>query len=241
MAYINIICPNCGGTAQIEAGRSAMCPYCACELHTPAGGDQGFAFAPEPEPEFLSGTQFANTDLEFAEPEFVQPDIGLAAPAQMQMQQPVQASYSPQQLAEADSKRRNWYYINGALITAQTLMFALGILFTVKGYRIGVPLILTWVLTLCRSLRHDAPRGRLHQQKAIFQEQIYRGDHAALAQRRNFIGSRRHFVCDSCRTARHVLIHLHYYSPIRRNMKRGNQNGTEYLLLPEMRQRNDVI
>ena len=146
MAYINIICPNCGGTAQIEAGRSAMCPYCACELHTPAGGDQGFAFAPEPEPEFLSGTQFANTDLEFAEPEFVQPDIGLAAPAQMQ--QPVQASYAPQQLAEADSKRRNWYYINGALITAQTLMFALGILFTVKGYRIGVPLILTWVLTL---------------------------------------------------------------------------------------------
>lgn len=82
MAYINIICPNCGGTAQIEAGRSAMCPYCACELHTPAGGDQGFAFAPQPD--FLSGTQFANADLEFAQPEFAQPDIGLAAPAQMQ-------------------------------------------------------------------------------------------------------------------------------------------------------------
>ena len=34
------------------------------------------------------------------------------------------------------------------MIVAQTMMFALGILFTVKGYRIGVPLILTWVLTL---------------------------------------------------------------------------------------------
>ncbi|MBP0975485.1 MAG: hypothetical protein J6P20_05415, partial [Oscillospiraceae bacterium] len=46
MAFINIVCPNCGGKAQIESGRSAMCPYCACELNAQQE-DQGFAFAKE--------------------------------------------------------------------------------------------------------------------------------------------------------------------------------------------------
>jgi DNA-directed RNA polymerase subunit RPC12/RpoP len=23
-----LVCPNCGGEAQLEAGRSAICPYC---------------------------------------------------------------------------------------------------------------------------------------------------------------------------------------------------------------------
>lgn len=148
MAFINIICPNCGGKAQLEAGRSAMCPYCARELHAPEG-EGGFAFAPQPEQEFLRDVQFAETDLQFAEADFAQPDVQFAQPTvQMQPSQPAQYMFPPQQLAEAQGKRRNWYLINSAMITAQTLMFALGILFTVKGYRIGVPLILTWVLTL---------------------------------------------------------------------------------------------
>lgn len=150
MAFINMICPNCGGKAQLEAGRSAMCPYCARELNAPEG-EGGFAFAPPPEQEFLRDVQLAEADMQFAEPDFAQPDIQFAQPpVQMQAAPPqtAQYMYPPQQLAEAQGKRRNWYLINSAMITAQTLMFALGILFTVKGYRIGVPLILTWVLTL---------------------------------------------------------------------------------------------
>ena len=45
-------CPNCGGTAQIEAGRDAMCPYCACMRSVPQKSDKAFAqdvqFAPPP-------------------------------------------------------------------------------------------------------------------------------------------------------------------------------------------------
>ena len=31
MAFVTITCPQCGGQAQIEAGRSVMCPYCGKE------------------------------------------------------------------------------------------------------------------------------------------------------------------------------------------------------------------
>ena len=151
MAFISIICPKCGGKTQVEAGRSVMCPYCACELNTQQS-DQGFAFAQDvqfaqqTEPEFLRETQFA--DLEFAEPDLMQQNIPFAQPPVQMQQQTAQYLYPQQQLAEAQNKRKNWHFINSSMIVAQTMMFALGILFTVKGYRIGVPLILTWVLTL---------------------------------------------------------------------------------------------
>ena len=149
MAFISIICPNCGGKTQVEAGRSVMCPYCAYELNAQQA-DQGFAFAqdvqyaPQSGQEFLRETQFENPD--FAEPEITQQNV--QPPMQMQQPQTAQYLYPPQQLAEAQNKRRNWYYSNSAMIAAQTLMMALGILFAVRGYRFGVPLILTWVLTL---------------------------------------------------------------------------------------------
>ena len=53
MAFITMICPNCGGQAQIEAGHSAMCPYCGNEMaaspvDTGAAFAQDMQFAPPP-------------------------------------------------------------------------------------------------------------------------------------------------------------------------------------------------
>ena len=92
MSFINIICPNCGGKAQLEAGRSAMCPYCARELNAPEG-EGGFAFAPPPEQEFLRDVQLAEADMQFAEPDFAQPDIQFAQPP-VQMQAKVETTAS---------------------------------------------------------------------------------------------------------------------------------------------------
>ncbi len=153
MTFETMICPVCGGESQIEAGRKAVCPYCAKELNTSAS-DQGFAFAPQPDVQFAQ-QQFAQPNVQFAPPPAqmtpqIQPQTAPMPVPQMQQGQFVMQTpqVSPAVLAEAQSKRRNWYLINTALIAAQTLMMALGILFTVFGLRIGVPLILAWVLTL---------------------------------------------------------------------------------------------
>ena len=65
MALVTIICPNCGGQAQIEAGRSAMCPYCGRELSAQAAAQSGMAMAQE--------IQFAQ-DVQFAPPPVQQPE-----------------------------------------------------------------------------------------------------------------------------------------------------------------------
>ncbi|MBQ6040992.1 MAG: hypothetical protein IJL32_09495 [Oscillospiraceae bacterium] len=153
MGLVSLVCPQCGGQAQIEAGRSAMCPYCGKELNTSLDR-QSFAYAADPA--FGQDMQFAQ-DTQFAPPpaqqmqqpmQMQQPDampLQQMQTGQMMQQMP---QYSPAMLAEAQNKRKNWYVMNSALIGLQTLMLALGILLEESGTRFGVPLILTWVLTL---------------------------------------------------------------------------------------------
>ena len=79
MPMINIICPKCGGQAQVEAGRSAMCPYCAYELNSSLA-DPGFAFAEDVQfaenVRAAENMQFAQ-DVQFAQPpvQMQQPDV----------------------------------------------------------------------------------------------------------------------------------------------------------------------
>ncbi len=149
MAFITVNCPACGGQAQIEIGKSAMCPYCAHELNVTA--DAGFAFAPQ-EAQAASELQFAQPEAQLGQ------DIRFAAPPQpMPMQQAMPMpqeqygmaapQYDPATLEIARNKRKNWHVMNSALIGFQTLMFALGILLTVCETRFGVPLIMLWVLS----------------------------------------------------------------------------------------------
>ncbi|MBR4201227.1 MAG: hypothetical protein IKQ91_08145, partial [Oscillospiraceae bacterium] len=140
MALISAICPLCGGQTQIEDSRDALCPYCGTPLNQ-ISADQGFAFAPQPD------VQFAPQDMQFAQPPVQQMPMQMQQPAVMpapQMQQgqmiAPQPQYTQGQLLEAQKQRKNWHILNTALIGAQTLMMALGILFTVKGFRIGIPL-----------------------------------------------------------------------------------------------------
>lgn len=158
MAVITVTCPVCGGQAQIEAIRGAVCPNCGAALEN-AAADQGFAYAPQPNAQPMQETKFAEADMLFAQQQelmkqnmqFAPPPMPMQAqPTAMPMQQTgaAQYLYSPQQLAEAQNKRKNWYLTNSAMVASQSLMLALGILLTVQGSRLGVPLILTWVLTL---------------------------------------------------------------------------------------------
>ena len=146
MPMINIICPNCGGTAQIEAGRSVMCPYCAYELNA-SQADPGFAFAQDVQ--FAQNMQAAE-NLQFAPPPvqqapMQQPQIYAAPqanPAQFRTTMP----YTPAQLSEAMKKRGRWYFLNIALLVIPTLVLALGIGLEEFGSDLGVPLILSWLL-----------------------------------------------------------------------------------------------
>ena len=148
MAFITITCPVCGGQAQIEAGRNANCPYCGNEMSMPA--DAGFAFAPqemqaEPDPQF-------GQDLQFAQPSAQPLQFQQTAAANLPQVQPNQAAmqmpqYSPAMLAAAQQKRKTWHILNASLMGVQAFMMAFGILFATKGFRIGVPLILLWVLS----------------------------------------------------------------------------------------------
>ena len=146
MSMINMICPNCGGTAQIEAGRSVMCPYCAYELNA-SQADPGFAFAQDVQ--FAHNMQAAE-NMQFAPPPvqqapMQQPQIYAASqanPAQFRTTMP----YTPAQLSEAMKKRGRWYFLNIALLVIPTLVLALGIGLEEFGSDLGVPLILSWLL-----------------------------------------------------------------------------------------------
>lgn len=153
MAMITMVCPNCGGQAQIEAGRSVMCPYCGKELSEIESAG-AFAYAPEKKQD----VQFAQPDVQFAPPPVpdlmqmqqpaVQQPAAMPVPVQQEQfmtQQPLY--YTPDQLRIAQNKRKNWHIMNSALIGLQSLMMAVGILLTESESRFGVPLILTWLLT----------------------------------------------------------------------------------------------
>ena len=139
MAFVTITCPQCGGQAQIEAGRSVMCPYCGREVSAPPA-DGGFAYAPLPQDMQQTAVQFAPPPQQAA----MQP-----MPAQQfQPQQYAAPQYTQEQLLHAQQKRTNWYYTNAAMIGGQTLLFAFGVMLASLGLGLGVALILTWVLTL---------------------------------------------------------------------------------------------
>ena len=142
MAFIGVICPTCGGQTQIEAGRSAMCPYCGAEMNT-GQTDAGFAFAPQP----------VQQDVQFAQPP-VQQDIQFAAAAeqpavlpQMQTDLSQMSRYTPEILAQAQGKRKSWHIMNTALIGLQALMFAFSILLLAADSRFGLPLMMLWILS----------------------------------------------------------------------------------------------
>ena len=143
MAIVTATCPFCGGQTQIEEGIETLCPYCDTPLNHPAAAD-GFAFAQQPDIQFAPPP--AQTAVQTQPVQMQQP----AALPQVQPAQPVQQmpQYSPAQLQAAQQKRKNWYILNSSLIGFQALMLAFGILFTVMGWRIGVPTILLWVLSL---------------------------------------------------------------------------------------------
>ena len=92
----------------------------------------------------------AAPDLQFAPP----PEPAPMQPQQMQMPGavPMQAQYrvqySPAQLQAAEKKRKTWHIMNCGLMGFQTLLFAFGVLFAAMNRRFGIPMILTWVLTL---------------------------------------------------------------------------------------------
>ncbi|MBR3418611.1 MAG: zinc ribbon domain-containing protein [Oscillospiraceae bacterium] len=146
MAFVTITCPQCGGQAQIEAGRSVMCPYCGKEISAPPA-DGGFAYAPLEAQQ--NAVQFAPPPVQtgMQDPSVFgdQPVVSLAQPYQ---QQYVMPQYTQEQLHVAQQKRTNWYYTNAAMIGGQTLLFAFGVFFAILGSSIGTAMILTWVLTI---------------------------------------------------------------------------------------------
>ena len=142
MAFVTITCPQCGGQAQIEAGRSVMCPYCGREISAPPA-DGGFAYAPLPQDTQQAAVQFAPPPAQTAMQ--MQPQ---AMPAQQYQPQYYAPQYTQEQLLAAQQKRTNWYYTNAAMIGGQTLLFAFGVFLAILGSSIGTAMILTWVLSI---------------------------------------------------------------------------------------------
>ena len=152
MAFVTITCPQCGGQAQIEAGRSVMCPYCGREITAPPS-DQGFAFAQDMQyapPQQQAAVQFApppaQSVAQFAPQQTQDPSV-FTQSAQQPYAAPIQ-QYHPQVLADAKQKRKNWYTINTAFMAFQTLLFAFGVLLASLDLGVGTALILTWLLSL---------------------------------------------------------------------------------------------
>ena len=152
MSFIMFTCPQCGGQSQVEAGKSAMCPYCARMIDAQA------AMPKQQE------TAFAQQDVQFAPPpaqavppmlqkpaqaypQAVQP-AAMPAPQMQQGQFAMQSQqYSQAQLAQAHKKRKSWKIMNWSMIGIQAAVLALGILLEEGGADIGAPMILTWLLS----------------------------------------------------------------------------------------------
>lgn len=149
MSMIQITCPNCGGTAQIEAGRDAMCPYCACMLSVPQKSDKAFA----QDVQFAADVQFAPPPAQQVQPvQQVQPQQDPAAAYMyppFSEPKPVR-QYPPEQLAEASKKRGFWYAMNIGMLLVQTLILTFGIGLADYFYRerLGVLVILAWLVSV---------------------------------------------------------------------------------------------
>ena len=121
MPFISITCQNCGGQAQIESGRSAICPYCGNELKAMLD-DSGFAFAPDMQ---------AAENMQFAPPPVQQVPLPSETsyasisgnPAEF-VQPP---RYTQAELAEAQRKRRQWTALNISMLVLEALLLGIGI------------------------------------------------------------------------------------------------------------------
>lgn len=150
MAFISVICPNCGGQSQIEAGRSAMCPYCGAE--TGPANQSGIAVASQ-DVQFAQVSQPVSLEKQQAV-QFVQPEQTYAP-----VQQPVQNTagfIDPQMLAEAKSKRKRWVYLTmliGLVQAIPVFLYAMGYEYYSIFNRISYfidddSLILLWMLLM---------------------------------------------------------------------------------------------
>lgn len=152
MAFITMICPNCGGQAQIEAGHSAMCPYCGNEMaaspvDTGAAFAQDVQYAPPP----------AQAAVQMQDPFLQQAAIQQQAAMPMQQQvMPMQPGgyamqapqYTQEQLAQAKKKRGSWHFMNLAMPAVQAAVLGLGVMLSDYNEDIGVPMILAWLMSL---------------------------------------------------------------------------------------------
>ena len=150
MAFITMICQNCGGQAQIEAGRSAICPYCGNEM-TISAAETGSAFAQDvqyaPPPAQAAVQQMQDPFLQRAA---MQQQAAMPMPQQnvMPMQPAAYApQYTPAQLDQAAKKRHSWHFMNTAMIAVQALVLSLGVILDDHHTDIGVPMILGWLMS----------------------------------------------------------------------------------------------
>lgn len=121
MPFINITCQNCGGQTQIEAGRSAICPYCGNELKAMLD-DSGFAFAPDMQA--AENTQFAPPPVQQV-PLPSETSYASISGNPAEFVQPPR--YTLAELDEADRKHRQWQIFNFSMIALEALLLGIGI------------------------------------------------------------------------------------------------------------------
>lgn len=164
MALITVTCPVCGGQAQIEKMRGAMCPYCGSELRVPQE-NQGAALAAQPDMQMMQDMQFAEADKQFAQQqELMQQSMQFAPPPMPQQNMyaapqmnpaqfaaPVQQRYYSEAELRAARKRCNqWRLLNLGMIAAQTLVMAFGIALVDYFYEDGLGglMVIAWLFSL---------------------------------------------------------------------------------------------
>lgn len=170
--FVTMICPNCGGSAQIEAGRSAMCPYCASELNA-ANTDQGFAFAAD-----VQYAQNAAQNTQFAPPPAQLPSAYAGQQISPVRYAQPERQYSQAELAAARKKRSQWHLMNTAmfLIQAAVLTGAVCLSDYVSDY--GIPAMLGWLLSLpvCGALSAlMRPDEAYIEKKPMFRSKLLQG------------------------------------------------------------------
>lgn len=121
MPFISITCQNCGGQAQIESGRSAICPYCGNELKAMLD-DSGFAFASDMQA--AENTQFAPPPVEQV-PLPSETSYASISGNPAEFVQPPR--YTLAELDEADRKHRQWQIFNFSMIALEALLLGIGI------------------------------------------------------------------------------------------------------------------
>ena len=143
MAFVTITCPQCGGQAQIEAGRNAICPYCGTEISLPAA-DGGFAYAPLEAQQ--TAAQFSPPPAQAAVP--MQPQQAFIPAQPYQPQQYAVPQYTQEQLRLAEKKRRGWHFMNAGMAVIQALLLGLVIFMDSIESDAIVPLVLGWLMSL---------------------------------------------------------------------------------------------